>query len=85
MDFINEKEWIKRKKILEEINIYLNILRKKASLKIFKSEQEIKDLENKIKKLIKIKYGTIIEIKLVFKNLEDIKIKKFHIISDNKI
>ncbi len=85
MDFMNEKEWIKRKQILDEINAYLNMLRKKADLKIFKNKQEIEELENKIKKLIKLKYGSVIEIKLEFKNIDEIKIKRFHILDEDEI
>ena len=85
MDFMDEKEWIRRRQILNEINKYLSMLKKRSDLKIFKSKQEIEELENEIKKLIVLKYGRLIEIKLVFKNVREIEIKRFHILDDNEI
>ena len=85
MDFMDEKEWIRRRHILNEINRYLSVLKKRVDLKIFKSKQEIVELENEIKKLIVLKYGRLIEIKLVFKNVREIEIKRFHILDDNEI
>jgi len=79
---MDEKEWIRRRQILNEINKYLSMLKKRSDLKIFKSKQEIEELENEIKKLIVLKYGRLIEIKLEFKSMAEIEIRRFHIIDD---